>query len=301
MGQLIDIPYFWVWLLLMAPGIAMLIWLVVYLWRTEVEPGKSVEPPAEVEFVSLEQFTRHTMDQLNLVSAVLRRSEAIGEPGAPTRLPVATASVTNDKEFTGLADKVSQLAELTYHMLEKSQALSETIPDPLLAADIPTSGRYHLSFTLDGERFAINASNVHAVVEASQLVTKPAMTSKLRRAIRLGDTLVPVIDLGVRLAGRSMKIGWSSCVVILDVGSGERMQMIGVVVDAVGKVIEISPMEIELPATSDSKIRNDFILGTTSVDDHTLTLLDIKRGLLANEFVLARSVVKPVALESAST
>lgn len=306
MGQLINIRDLGFWLFLIAPGIVMLVWLVVHLWRIDVKSGRPVDPPAEVEPVRLEQFARHTIDQLNGACATLGRSVAAGHasyevPVAPTRLPVPKRSVTDNKDFIKLADKMYQLAELTSHMLEKRQVLAGTAIDPLLAADNPTPSRPYLSFTLDGELFAISTSNVCAIVEGTQLINKPATTSKLRRAIRMGNTLVPVIDLGIHLAGRPVKMDWSTCVVILEMGSGDRMQKIGVMVDAVSRVLRVSPAQIEQPEICDSKIRNGFILGSASVNNFTLTLLDIERGLSANEFVLPRSVTQLVAQENIST
>jgi chemotaxis signal transduction protein len=337
--------------LVVAPGIVMLVALGIrYRRNTRInaKPSTPIEPLAEVEPDGLEQLKRDAIEQLNVISAVLRSStattliaeqtsgqaassargralpslqdrdgsqdsaivskhfdkpvDAREETGSPSNLLVpdsaigATRNLGLDKDFTELAANMLKLAGLTSRLFDKRQALRHTAIGPLLAAN----GHY-LTFALGNEPFALSTLNVYAIVEASQLITKPSMLPKLRRAIRLRNSLVPVIDLGAHLGGQPIKIGGSTSIVILEVTNGDRMQMIGVVVDAVGKVLEISPVEIAPPAASDSKIRNDFTLGTVSINNHTVTLLDIGRGLSANESVVLHSAAQSVAQENIST
>jgi chemotaxis signal transduction protein len=302
MGQLIDIHDAGFWLLLITPGLAMLVWLAVSLWRVPGGTVRPVDPHAEAEPVRLEQLARQTIEQLNDASIALSRSlvdehSTHEQPGPLTGLPVHKPGITVDKDFIDLADKMYELAELTTHMLEKKEVLARGGIDPLLAAISPASSKHYLSFTLLGERFAINTLNLYAIVEASQLIVKSASTPKLRRAIRLRNTLVPVIDLSLHLVGRPTQMGQRTSVVILELARADHMQAIGVVVDAVGNVLEISPTDIEPPVTSDSKIRNDFALGTVTVNHHPLTVLDLARGLSVNGFILPCANAQPMARE----
>jgi hypothetical protein len=128
--------------------------------------------------------------------------------------------------------------------------------------------------------------------------TKPSIPTKLRRAIRLRNALVPVIDLGAHFGGRPIKVGSGTSIVILKVTSGDRMQMIGVVVDAVGKVLEIPPSG------------NRTTRGLRQQDPKRLHprhghgqqpyghLARHRARVLANEFVVLRSAVQSVAQEN---
>lgn len=276
----------------------------------DIQSNAPIEPIVEVEPDSLEQFKRRSIEQLNAISEVLRGPTATAikhfdtavdrreEKGSRAHLSVPglaigeTPDVTLDKNLTELADKMCQLTRLTSHMLDKRQALVGTAIGPLSAADTTTPNRHYLSFTLGGEPFAVSTSGIHAIVEATQLITKSDMSTRLRRAIRLRNALVPVIDLGAHFGGRPIEIGPSTRIVILEVILGERMEMIGVVVDTVGKVLEIPSVDVEPATVSDSRIRNDFILGTVTINNHGVTLLGIERGFLANEFVVLRSAAQ---------
>lgn len=102
-----------------------------------------------------------------------------------------------------------------------------------------------------------------------------------------------MIDLSLHLARSLIEMGCGICVVILELPRDDHMPRIGVVVDGVDKVLEISPIEIEPPVISDSKVRNDFILGTATVSHHRVSLLHVERGLSANGFALPRPVAQP--------
>lgn len=306
MGQLIDISNLGGWLLLaLAPGTGMLVWLLLAgLRRNAVMSGKAVEPLDEIAPARLEAFALQ-IEQLN--GAVSALGQALGnhhatsaQPVEPGLLPVHTPDTSDHARFLRLADKLSELAELSSRMVEGRHLLTQTTSEPGLPDDNAKPYRPYLSFKLGDDRFAISTSNIYAIVEASQLM-KPASTSKRRRAIRLHNTLVPVIDLGYQLTGRTVELGWSTSVVILEMGAGERMQRVGVVVDGVGRIVDICAEQIERPLSCDSRMGNDFILGTTSVNDITLTVLDIERGFSANECLLPRPVGQSLAQASVPT
>ena len=207
----------------------------------------------------------------------------------------ATRSVTRAKTLSKLADNMSKLSELANRLQEQRRALSRNTTAPSLTLEdsaSPAESRHYLSFALGDEQFAISTLSIHGVVEATQLIAEPSMPPKVRKAIKLHGALVPVIDLGARFGGQPIEIGWSTRIILLEVTSRERLQVIGVVVDTVGKVLEIAPADIQPPAASDSQIRNDFALGTVTLDSRPITLLDIGRGLSAHELVALRSAAQ---------
>nr|WP_288913932.1 chemotaxis protein CheW [uncultured Pseudomonas sp.] len=164
-------------------------------------------------------------------------------------------------------------------MLEEGRDLARTEIELALAADQPIPGNYYLSLVVAGEMFAVSALNVCALVEASQFISESSTTSSLRRAIRWRDTLVPVIVLSQHLVERPLESSWSSCVVILELIRDDSRQRVGAMVDAVGKVLEIHPADIEPPVTDDSQACSDVLLGMATVGQHRVGLLHVERGL----------------------
>lgn len=219
-----------------------------------------------------------------LVVYRLRGSRRDDEPGSAAK-PQAEPNPEPQAQF--MRDAIEQLNGI-------AAALHDTIlksrpePDqaaPGAASEGPEQNRHYLSFSLGDEQFAVSSQNIHSVVEATRLIAEPSIPPKIRQAIRLQGALVPVIDLGARFGGQAIELGRSSRIVVLEAPSGEHLQLIGALVDSVGDLLELPAVEIEPPAVSGSRIRDDFTQGTLMLDNRRVTLLDISRGFSSRELV----------------
>ena len=157
--------------------------------------------------------------------------------------------------------------------------------------------RQYLTFSLAGEMFAVATLSVKEIIEYGQLTTVPMMPAFIRGVINLRGAVVPVIDLGVRFHGNPTLISRRSCIVIIEVpGEDESAQVLGIVVDAVSEVLEISPAEIEPPPAFGAKIRADFISGMGKVGNEFVIVLDLARVLLVDELAMLGHVEAPGAI-----
>ncbi|WP_260954603.1 chemotaxis protein CheW [Pseudomonas citri] len=265
----IGLPY-WLWLA-WVPCIVMLVILVLTPAAIDIRPSTLVEPPAEVACLEPEPLHNSSIE--------------------------AKHNASRTQDFAQLADKMQHLADLTTHMLERSQALTHAVVDSPLAINDTTLDSQYLSLVVDGTAFAVSMLNVHTLMEATQLMPRPGQSLPARRAIRLGSSLVPVIDLGLHFGGRPVKIGASTHIIIVEVPVGDHWQRVGLVPDAVGRILDIPWGQIEAPATSGA----GFILGTTLVSSHRVMLLDIERLLLASGSVGLRTQPRPVEQQEVPT
>ena len=259
------------WMLLaVAASIAMLIILVRQQLRaSRIEAAADDAAPED-----LTCLIRESIEQLNGIATTLHK---IGPPPLASELGGMRAEA-----IIQLAAKVDKLSELASRMRDEEQALKRNAVTP----HGPVQNSHYLRFNLGDEQFAISIRHIHGVVDAVQLVAEPSMPPKIRKAIRLQDTLIPVIDLGARFAGPPIELGRNSRIVILEVPSGARLQLIGALVDSVGKVLELPPMQIESPAASGSRIRPPFTHRPLMLDGHSVTVLGISRDSSTNELAL---------------
>lgn len=146
-----------------------------------------------------------------------------------------------------------------------------TINDALSHAQ---AGQY-LSFYLGKEVFALGIMVVKEIIQFNQLTCVPLMPAYIRGVINLRGSVVPVIDLSVRLGGGVAQIGKRSCIVILEVVCDGEPMDIGVMVDAVSAVIEIPEEKIEAAPTFGASVRADFIEGIGKVDEHFIIILHV--------------------------
>jgi purine-binding chemotaxis protein CheW len=137
----------------------------------------------------------------------------------------------------------------------------------------------YLTFQLGGEMFAIGILAIKEIIEYGDPTTVPMMPRSVRGVINLRGAVVPVIDLQAHFGGEPAVVGKRTCIVIVEVKTGDERQVIGVVVDAVNEVIDIGAADIEPPPAFGARIRADFIQGMGKVRGRLVVLLDLDRAL----------------------
>ena len=147
----------------------------------------------------------------------------------------------------------------------------------------PPETQQYLTFSLGGEMFGLGILNVKEIIEYGELTGIPMMPSFIRGVINLRGAVVPVIDLAARFGGQESAVQRRTCNVIVEVRQDEHKHDIGIMVDAVSEVLEISAAEIEPPPSFGARIRADFIAGMGKVDGKFVIILDIQRVLSAEE------------------
>lgn len=137
----------------------------------------------------------------------------------------------------------------------------------------------YLTFSLGEEVFAMDIRTVREIIQNTSMTTVPLMPEFVRGVINLRGAVVPVIDLQSRLGRRPAQIGKKTCIVILDAcRDGERAEL-GVMVDSVSEVVDISPADIEAPPQFGASIQREFIKGMGKVDGDFIVILESERAL----------------------
>ncbi len=148
----------------------------------------------------------------------------------------------------------------------------------------------YLTFQLGGEMYAVGILNVKEIIEYGQLTEIPMMPAFIRGVINLRGSVVPVIDLSARFGGRQTEVGRRTCIVIIELTDGDIRQDIGIVVDAVSEVLEVSRADIEPSPAFGAKIRADFIDGMAKIGGKFVIILNIQRVLSVEEIAMLATV-----------
>jgi len=139
------------------------------------------------------------------------------------------------------------------------------------AVDVPAQ---FLTFTLGEEVFAMDIRTVREIIQVGSMTTVPLMPGFVRGVINLRGAVVPVIDLQSRFGRPRATVGKKTCIVIFDATrDGERVEL-GLLVDAVSEVIDITPEQIEPPPNFGSAVRRDFIQGMGKVGTRFVIILE---------------------------
>ncbi len=148
----------------------------------------------------------------------------------------------------------------------------------------------YLAFSSGGETFAIDIRSVREVIQYEGLTEVPLMPSFIRGVINLRGAVVPVIDLAVRLGRNLAEVARRTCVVILEVPSGEDTAVVGVLVDSVNEVLDIAKAEIDPAPSFGQHPRSELISGVGKLGGRFVILLDVSHVLSTTEMATLAGV-----------
>lgn len=151
----------------------------------------------------------------------------------------------------------------------------------LLAAE-PDSTQY-LTFLAGQERFAIGILDVKEIIEVGSMTNVPMTPEFIRGVINLRGSVVPVVDLSVRLGKQRSELDKRSCIILVEIEADTERQTLGMLVDEVNEILEIDADAIQPPPNFGTDIRTDFIHAMGRVDETFIILLDINRVLSLEE------------------
>ena len=154
----------------------------------------------------------------------------------------------------------------------------------------PAQPSQYLTFMLAGEQFAVGILHIKEIIEYGRLTVVPMMPACVRGVINLRGAVVPVLDLSARFGRASSAVTKRSCIVIAEVGTGEDIQVLGMLVDAVNAVVDIMAADIEPAPAFGTRMRADFVAGIGKVHGKFVSLLALDHVLASDEIAaLTRS------------
>ncbi|HET9654867.1 MAG TPA: chemotaxis protein CheW [Kineosporiaceae bacterium] len=160
------------------------------------------------------------------------------------------------------------------------------------SAVLTTGSDRYLTFSLGGETYALPILHVTEIMEFHGLTAVPMMPGFIRGVINLRGRVVPVVDLSLRFGQGRTDTGRRTSIIIVDPSAYgaeagmPRTQAMGILVDAVNKVMHLTPDDVEPPPTFGSGIRTDFISGMAKSDGQFIVILDVSQVLSGDELDL---------------
>jgi purine-binding chemotaxis protein CheW len=91
--------------------------------------------------------------------------------------------------------------------------------------------------------------------------------------------VVPVVDLAPRFGMLTSQVTKLTCIVIVEIEEGEEVHSIGILVDSVEDVMDISADDVESAPGFGAKLRADFISGIGKIGERFVILLNINKVL----------------------
>jgi purine-binding chemotaxis protein CheW len=145
----------------------------------------------------------------------------------------------------------------------------------------------YLSFFIAGEEYALGILQVREIVEYDTVTRVPSAPAWIRGVTNLRGSVLPVVDLGMKFGFPPSTLPRRSCIIVVEVEfQGEKLVM-GMLVDAVGQVLELGPGDVEPPPAFGTPVNADYLVGMGRAGRKFILLLDIDRVLSSQEVIEA--------------
>lgn len=179
---------------------------------------------------------------------------------------------------------------------EQTSALTEeTCPNDGLDTISAENGTHItdqlLTFTLDRQSYGVPIAQVEQIISMQPVTEVPEYPTYAKGIISLRGSVVPIIDLRLRIGMTETKYTERTCVIVVNMGE----VMLGCIVDEVDSVIHVAPGQISPPPQiSDESAGGRCLTGIARVEgeggERLILCLGLSRVLLQDEFAaLARA------------
>jgi purine-binding chemotaxis protein CheW len=159
----------------------------------------------------------------------------------------------------------------------------ETAPATSRHGDVDRSGKY-LVFHLGREEFCIKVLKVREIVGVQQITGVPQTPLHVKGVINLRGRVIPVVDLRLRFGMPEEEHTQRTCIIVVQVNGKAGPIMMGVVVDGVAEVLNLSPDDIEDAPDFADGTEVPYLLGMANVKGKVKMLLEIDRVLATEDF-----------------
>ena len=159
---------------------------------------------------------------------------------------------------------------------------------PETAASARTSNRpgKYLTFHLGREEFAIHVLKVREIMGVQDITAVPQTPECVKGVINLRGKVIPVVDLRLKFGLPQIEYSQRTCIIVVQV-QAETSMMMGVVVDGVSEVLNLTSTDIQDTPDFGQGVATPYLLGMARVRGKVKILLDIDQ-ILSNQELLRR-------------
>jgi purine-binding chemotaxis protein CheW len=159
--------------------------------------------------------------------------------------------------------------------------MSNTTSTPR-SARLEDQGNEFLTFALGEEEYGVDILKVKEIRGYDAVTRLPDAPDYIKGVINLRGTIVPVVDMRVKL--RLDRADYTATTVMIVLSVADRV--VGMVVDAVSDVVRLAGEQIRAVPEIAATIDRQFLTGIGTMDERMLILLDIERLMVSTEMGL---------------
>lgn len=131
-----------------------------------------------------------------------------------------------------------------------------------------------LTFLLGGQDFGVEILQVREIRNFTKLTPIPNMPASIKGVLNLRGTVVPIVDLRIRLGMPAVEYDRFTVIIVVNVNE----RIMGVVVDAVSDVLNVDGDALVAPPSM-GNTDTSFVTGLAKSEDRLVTLLNFQHLL----------------------
>jgi purine-binding chemotaxis protein CheW len=191
-------------------------------------------------------------------------------------------AMLDNKYITGTAGgkKMGSNVSVNSEMVTTAPAATMAIGSNVHVKD---DVQQYLTFTLGGETYGVDILRVQEIRGWTPVTCIPNVPAYLRGVLNLRGNIVPIVDMRMRFKLEHAEFTPVTVVIVLSVQTLQGERVIGMVVDSVSDVLDITAEEIKPSPDFGSAVDTDFINGLATTNDEMVMLLDVDKMLTDDE------------------
>ena len=136
-----------------------------------------------------------------------------------------------------------------------------------------------MTFKLANEEYGLEILKVRELIGMMEITRIPRARSYIRGVINLRGKVIPVVDLRLKFGFASQDYTERTCIIVVEVALPSGAVMMGIIVDHVSEVLNITPEEIEQTPEFGERVETTYMKGIAKVKGKVKILLDLDRVL----------------------
>jgi purine-binding chemotaxis protein CheW len=150
------------------------------------------------------------------------------------------------------------------------------------AATDARAGKY-LTFQLAQEEFGIRVLKVREIMGIQEVTAVPQTPAHIKGVINLRGKVIPLVDLRLKFGMPEAEYTSRTCIIVTQVRAESGSVLMGIVVDGVSEVLNLTAQEIEDTPDFGQDAAGQYLLGMAKSKGKVKILLDIDKVLSAQE------------------
>jgi purine-binding chemotaxis protein CheW len=139
-------------------------------------------------------------------------------------------------------------------------------------------GKY-LTFALADEEYGLPVLKVREIIKMMDITLVPRVPAHVKGVINLRGKVIPIVDLRLKFGLRVQDTTERTCIIVVEALAQAGRVMLGIVVDDVSEVLNITAEEIDATPDFGERLDTGFMQGIAKIKGKVKVLLDLDQIL----------------------